>query len=124
MSTCHQGGIGSLNFGGIFFQGAPKKKICCQNRIADQKRLPIALGAPILKGPVGFFPPRYMANPPLPVTVGERSIFTISIEKAIAFLSTVSTVSTVIQRLTMIITGIKTNHSMKKRTSANCTFYS
>jgi hypothetical protein len=26
---------------------------------------PIALGAPKLKGPAGFFPPRYMASPPL-----------------------------------------------------------
>jgi hypothetical protein len=25
----------------------------------------IALGAPNLEGPVGFFPPRYMASPPL-----------------------------------------------------------
>jgi hypothetical protein len=34
-----QGRIGSPNFSGIFFQGAPKKiKNCCQNKNADQKK--------------------------------------------------------------------------------------
>jgi hypothetical protein len=32
-----QGRIGSLNFGGIFFQGAPKKK-SCKNENADLKK--------------------------------------------------------------------------------------
>jgi hypothetical protein len=64
----HQGRIGSPNFGGIFFKGPKKKKKnCCQNKIADQKKRslnnykgplkkkgedaggpPIALGAPKL----------------------------------------------------------------------------
>jgi hypothetical protein len=30
---------------------------------------PIALGAPKLEGPVGFFPPRYMASSPLATTL-------------------------------------------------------
>jgi hypothetical protein len=33
-----QGRTGSPNFGGIFFQGAPKKKNCCKNEIADLKK--------------------------------------------------------------------------------------
>jgi hypothetical protein len=55
-----------------FFQGAPKKKgqkgqSEVKKSSADEKKTKkVMLGAPVyLWGPVGFFAPRYMANPPL-----------------------------------------------------------
>jgi hypothetical protein len=40
----------------------------------DGEGFPIALGAPKLEGPVGFFPPRYMTSPPLNIHMIEAFV--------------------------------------------------